>query len=248
MEVSDLQPVIYAAIRNSSSTRVLEALIAAGVKVNKAYDLKSYSPLMYAIAEAGSEYEEIPAANTAIINTLISAGADVNARSGRHLTTPLIAAIRRAKPGIVRILVAAGADINMRTKEGETPLDVARRLAKFFRKDINEMNEIIRILKPTDERLNIPVTDRNFNAGHDTDPVSLEDIKEGDEYYMMNENVNPYMKGTMKYLLQSNNPISPTTRQPIRTITKHKRPATSGGRKRTKKHRKSKRKTRSSRK
>jgi ankyrin repeat protein len=94
--------------------------------------------------------------------------------------------------------------------------------------------------------LNIPVTERNFNLEHDEDPVSLEPIKEGNEYYMMNGNVNPYSKATMNMLIKATNPISPTTRKPIRKIRRHKRPATSGGR--TRKHRKSKRKTRSSRK
>ena len=229
----DRYPFIYKALEGYMM-RVLEALIAAGADVNKGNDEYVGTPLFYAVNRDPPEF----------INTLISGGADVNEPCGYDRLTPLHLAISKVKVGVVRILVAAGANLNMRTRKGQTPLEYARYWAVVFRHRNENINEIIRILKPTDERLNIPVTDRNFNAEHDTDPISLEDIKEGNEYYMMNENVNPYLKGTMKELLKSNNPLSPTTRKPITTITRHKRPATSGGRKRTRKHRSKKRNTR----
>jgi len=158
---------------------------------------------------------------------------------------------------MVQILLAAGANINIQSRDGETPLDMARWNVLYAEGGPRSLyaREILYLLDPrskpsevavNDKRLNIPVTNRNFNLEHAEDPITLENIKEGNEYYMMNENVNPYSKSSMNGLMKSANPRSPTTREPITKITKHKRPATTGGR--TRKHRKSKRKTRCSRK
>ena len=168
----------------------------------------------------------------------------------------------------MRALLAAGANANAADKDGETPLYVA---AKRHSIDtVNAMldgggnvdhalniarrngeDDIVQFLTAssgTDKlTLNGPLTDRNFNTEHPTDPVTLDDIREGEEYYMINENVNPYTKSTMKKLLEANPPISPTTRKLIKSISKHRRQAAtpaSGGRKRTRKHHSKKRKTR----
>jgi len=238
---------------SSGLTRVVEALIAAGANVNKV-NSEGNTPLFYAI-----DVFNIYPFRLNIINILISAGANVNQQCGYDRLTVLHLAVKRNSVYMVQILLAAGANINIQSRDGKTPLDNSRwRVLREPDMDDNskaQAREILHLLDPTfepsevavnDKRLNIPVTNRNFNLEHAEDPITLENIKEGNEYYMMNENVNPYSKSSMNGLMKSANPRSPTTREPITKITKHKRPATTGGR--TRKHRKSKRKTRCSRK
>ena len=59
-----------------------------------------------------------------VVEELISAGADVNARNGSD-RTPLHAAAHGNKPGVVEMLLVAGADVDARGEFGQTPLHVA---------------------------------------------------------------------------------------------------------------------------
>ena len=172
--------------------------------------------------------------HTEIVQALIGAGADVNAKN-QYGNTALMVASEKGHTEIVQALIEAGADVNVKDFEGKTSLNYAT--------DAGIIQVLLRAM-PIDRRLNIPITERDFNLTHNTDPVSLNTINEGDEYYMMNSNVNPYSRGTLDRLLKNKNPISPITRQPIVDIRRHKRAnanvtLVSGGRKRTRKHRKS---------
>ena len=200
-----------------------QVLIAAGADVN-AKDFKGMTPLHDT--------------RNRDVHPLIAAGADVNAKDLKG-KTPLHYVINAAT---AQALIEAGADVNAKDLKGKTPLNYARS---------DELIEVLLGDVPMVRSLNIPITERAFNLTHNTDPVSLNTINEGDEYYTINSNVNPYSRGTIERLLKTKNPISPITRQPIVDIRKHKRPsananananATSGGRKRTRKQRKSNRK------
>jgi ankyrin repeat protein len=60
---------------------------------------------------------------SAVIWTLLDAGADVNAQAEEGEYTPLHYAARHsATPAVIWILVTAGADVNARNLVGETPL------------------------------------------------------------------------------------------------------------------------------
>jgi len=192
----------------------------------------------------------------AVVKELIAAGADLNFRHAYHgpgwvfnlarskwqidddewgeglggaanyFSTPY--ALSEDNPDIRRVLVAAGAYV---------PPPWRRRASAS------------QGLMSEDKLNRVPITEREFNLEHDSDPIKLDPIGEGAEYYMMNDDRNPYEKESMISLLESNDPKSPTTRQPIREIRRHIRPKTaSGGRKRTRRQGKSKRKTRNSRK
>ena len=214
---------------------VVQALIAAGADVN-VKNKGGDTPLYYA---RDTGYADV-------VQALIAAGADVNEKN-KSGDTPLHYA---QDADIIQALIAAGADVNAKNEYGNTPLYYARDaygahalIAAGADFGHTEAIQALRGDIPID-RLNIPITERDFNLTHNTDPVSLNTINEGDEYYMMNSNVNPYSRGTLDRLLKNKNPISPITRQPIVDIRRHKRAnanvtLVSGGRKRTRKHRKS---------
>ena len=59
-----------------------------------------------------------------IVELLLAAGADVNARSNAG-ATPLMVAAELGYGKVVRLLLKAGADVNAKNGEGQTALDVA---------------------------------------------------------------------------------------------------------------------------
>ncbi|MHC4354763.1 MAG: ankyrin repeat domain-containing protein, partial [Planctomycetota bacterium] len=60
-----------------------------------------------------------------VAETLLSNGAQVDARNGWLSDTPLRMAARRGHPDIARILIKYGANVNMQSYD-QTPLDLAR--------------------------------------------------------------------------------------------------------------------------
>jgi hypothetical protein len=77
------------------------------------------TPLLLAVATGGS---------AAVVNTLIAAGADVNAKDARGLSALMTAvATDHGDPAMVRALVAKGADLAATDGNGETALDWARK-------------------------------------------------------------------------------------------------------------------------
>jgi len=76
---------------------------------------------------------------TEAVKTLITAGADVNARNNNG-ETPLHCAVYEGshKKEAIKILIAAGADVNMKGNDGITPLQMA------IKEDNPEIAEILR--------------------------------------------------------------------------------------------------------
>ena len=67
------------------------------------------------------------AGDLAVVEKLIAAGADPNARGGEYGFTPLrVAADNNENPALVKALIAGGADPNARDKAGLLPFDYAR--------------------------------------------------------------------------------------------------------------------------
>jgi Ankyrin repeats (3 copies)/Ankyrin repeats (many copies) len=112
---------------------LVQMLIEAGADVNLAQRApKSWTPLMFAHW------------NASITGQLLSAGADVNARTPAYeLTLPATGRRYRAggetalhlaaaanKADVVRILIRAGADLKVRTASGLAPLDLALALGR----------------------------------------------------------------------------------------------------------------------
>jgi len=101
-------------------------LIGAGANVNAVYEKKyndeeGMTPLMFAVSEYAIN-------DINVVNALISAGANVNAKNADG-NTPLIIASRYMwlKPEIVEALIKAGANLEDRDKYGYTPLMIALR-------------------------------------------------------------------------------------------------------------------------
>ena len=101
-------------IRNDNTKEVKEA-ISKGANVN--VSIEDYgSPLTWA-SEKG--YEKI-------VELLMSAGANVNAKKGREFKeTALAVASRKGYIKIVKLLLDKGADVNIRDKDGDTALSEA---------------------------------------------------------------------------------------------------------------------------
>ena len=61
-----------------------------------------------------------------MIQTLINAGAYVNAKSKTDTTALMYAATVNSNPEVINALVSAGADVNAKSKDGKTVLNYAR--------------------------------------------------------------------------------------------------------------------------
>ena len=70
-------------------------------------------------------YWAVDSRNITIVQELLSAGANINARSGPASRTALHQAVRDGDVKLVRFLLRHGADTKARTTHGRTPLDYA---------------------------------------------------------------------------------------------------------------------------
>ena len=104
---------------NYESVQITKMLINAGAKL-EATDRNGLTALMHAC----TGYFEAPAA----IDTLIKAGANVNAVSPDGRLTPLKLAVSHGHTGTVRQLIVAGADTKFVDNEGRSIFDLAQRL------------------------------------------------------------------------------------------------------------------------
>jgi ankyrin repeat protein len=99
-------------------------LIQRGVNVN-AKCVEGMTPLFVAILGSGDDYNTA-AARPQIVDALIKAGADVNARAtADDMTVLMFARHVGADKTIMEKLIAAGADVNAKTSKGKTADDMA---------------------------------------------------------------------------------------------------------------------------
>jgi hypothetical protein len=84
-----------------------------------------------------------------IVQAMIKADADVNFEFDG--TTPLIHAISSTYPEIVEILIKAGADVHKKARNGDSPLQVAKRRNRLDATD-KEREAIIQMLASSGER------------------------------------------------------------------------------------------------
>lgn len=105
-----LESSLHYAITGKDIAKV-KVLIDAGTDLNKCY--YDDTPLFIAVEDGHRE----------IVEMLISAGVNVNARSGHFPTQPLVEAAEKGYSDIVELLIHAGATLN--TKYTRTPLGMA---------------------------------------------------------------------------------------------------------------------------
>ncbi len=111
--------VVYAAGRGFHS--IVATLLDTGIDVNKRYG-NDLTVLMWA---AGFSNDVPPKDGEETVRMLLDRSADVTLRDNRGWTALSTAAYRN-HDGVIRQLIAAGANPNVRSKQGKTPLDLAR--------------------------------------------------------------------------------------------------------------------------
>jgi hypothetical protein len=95
---------------------VVDYLIQNGANINEPENRHGLTPLMYAI----------PVNNRAIVELLLTKGADINAQNIVG-TTALWGAVANNNSAMVELLLAKGANVNVTHKDGSTLLNVAER-------------------------------------------------------------------------------------------------------------------------
>lgn len=101
-------------IPEANLTQIVEGLIAKGADVNSADAYQGETPLMDA-AEQG---------NLPVVRALLTAGAEVNRKSGDG-STALMHAAEKGHADVVAALIEAKADVNVRNRMGKTALSLA---------------------------------------------------------------------------------------------------------------------------
>lgn len=116
----DLYPSDSSSEQLNSRLQLLAGLLEAGVDPNH-YDLNGNTPLMAftALLPEGDDYRTGPE----ILNKLITAGAEINARNRRG-ETALHIAVRCGRKLAVRTLVQNGANVHVRDAAGRSLLEV----------------------------------------------------------------------------------------------------------------------------
>lgn len=88
------------------------------------------------VPAAGELFEAVRANNKDKVSSLLSRGADIEARNSIIGGTPLHSATFRGSPATVKLLLDRGADVNARANDGNTPLHFA---ASLDRTDIAKL-------------------------------------------------------------------------------------------------------------
>ena len=115
-KIEGLNKKLLAAAEKARGAKAINDLLAKGADVNCVNDW-GMTPLM--IAAQNNSY-------VVVLNTLIDAGADVNATEPKYRSNALhLAADKNTNPNVISALVATGLDLNSRNYLGETPLIMA---------------------------------------------------------------------------------------------------------------------------
>jgi ankyrin repeat protein len=96
---------------------IAEFLLAQGAEANiVSQDENQFTPLTGAVASG----------NAAVVKLLLMHGADPNHLYEGGQFSPLLEAASAGRLGIIDLLLRHGADVNLRSKDGKSPLGVAR--------------------------------------------------------------------------------------------------------------------------
>ena len=197
-------------------------------------------------------------ANLPVIRYLLRSGANIDAeRCMDNLGcgyTPLTMSIMAGNVDVARELIEKGANLDIMSGNPDERLsmyDHAHIITTFY----PDMQEIVDLIDHTYQvkaarlaRLNVPSSgEKVINANHNTDPITLNKIESGEEVYFFNNDPNPYSKNTAARLINAENPISPTSRQPIVNIKRYTAGVPSGGKRNVRKRSTHKHKSRSGR-
>lgn len=128
--VKEKRPEADGSLFEKVTVETLELLIKRGANAGKPTDLFGLTPLHYLcyrvvrpIPELGLSEEEAEGILVKCADVLISAGADVNARTTTFGESPLHAlAAKGGSPALGGFLIEKGADINLKSATGLTPL------------------------------------------------------------------------------------------------------------------------------
>lgn len=93
-----------------------------------------------------STYGYVASDSVEIVEMLLAAGADINARD-KYEMTPLILTASCGRPSRVATLLRAGADIHLRDVEGKTALDYARQ-----HPEPEHCDAIVKLLEDAEQR------------------------------------------------------------------------------------------------
>lgn len=105
----------FAMAAASTTMSEMRKLLERGLQMDLKDDGHGLTPLHWA---AGFNHRP------GIIQMLLDAGADMEARAGWRDNTPLHEACRNKNTAVIRLLLETGADVNARNKGGHSPIDI----------------------------------------------------------------------------------------------------------------------------
>lgn len=115
---------LHHAVSADEAVSLVPLLISRGADVNAVAEKQNAESPLLAARQLFFEGRD-PKRAEAVIRMLVAAGADVNAADDAGYTALATAAVNR-KPDMAKLLLSLGADTARRTKDGQTPLALAR--------------------------------------------------------------------------------------------------------------------------